>query len=216
MIPVPLQILSDFHLLLFLGFFGAAAIAIRYHDRRGVRAGFLAFFVVLLVVQGTVVPPGWPFNGWTLFGNEAPTEDVRYEFRVVDADGNELRYDPRATSVLISPVSHRYGQKIDDEYWGESYTDQEASELAQYLLYRATKYRTTVESGTYDGTYKFPRHQLDYRWNEQRLQEIGAFETLRLYRIAIHVSHDGNEVAMSEAVAWEYEASYGEARGANA
>ena len=193
-----IAVLTDLHLVLFVGFFTLAALALLFRDRKGVRATFLVIFIVLLVIQGTVVPPGWPFNGWTLFGQEAPQEEIRYEYRVADAEGNELLYDTRATGVLITPVMDRYARKSTVGYWGETYTPADRERVGQYLLSEARSYRDSVESGEFDEDWKFPRHQLDFEWTRDRLASHGEFVELRLYRVKIELSETGDQVRTSE------------------
>jgi hypothetical protein len=202
-----LTLLTDLHLLLFVGTFTLTALAIHFRDRKGVRTAFMTVFIILLLLQGTVLPPGWPFNGWTLFGQEAPQNETRYEYRVADAEGNELLYDTRATGVLIGPVMDRYGRKSTVGYWGETFTPAEREQWERYLLSEARAYRDEVESGAYDAEGEFPRHQLDYRWTQDRLEPYGEFVELRLYRVNIQLSETGENVQTNETLMGSYERS---------
>ena len=70
--------------------------------------------------MNTVAPASvLPFINWHKFSDPRVAEQTTYEVRIVDADGRELRYDPKATlgseGVYIPPLPNKMATEYSDE-----------------------------------------------------------------------------------------------------
>lgn len=189
--------------LAFFGFFLAAGLAIYYRRNRRVVTSFLAGFLVVMLLFQTVMPVVvTPFMNWHKFSNPREPTEVRHEIRVVDADGNELRYDNEATLAFNGVRMSALHRQMREEY-----SEERNREVARFLLERAREYRTQVERGTprrgatwtEEGVrpsraIRFPAHGHTSTWTADQLSEYSEFVGIRLYRMEVVTSEDGTEV----------------------
>lgn len=175
---------------LFVGFFTLAGIAAYYNESKVVRRSFVAVLLVVLVVSGATGLYVWPFFNWHLYPGQQSQTETFYELRVVDAEGNELKYDARAVRPALATPMRRYGKKMVADF-----TRNERRRFGCFLLDGAESYRDAVghrQSVPYP--LKFPPHQFGYQWTPERLNGIGEIRAIRDYRITVTLSEDGRLV----------------------
>jgi hypothetical protein len=175
--------------LFFVCFFLAALVAIRYNRNGYVRKTYISGFFVLLLVMNLTGPQVLPLTQWHKFSDPYPQTYVDYELRVVDAGGNELDYDYRAT-LAADGVTLRL---LEEEMLAE-HTDAKNERVACYLLRRARVYRTRLSTRSPFHLIRFPPHGLGSTWFEGEISEYERFTGIRLYRINITTSADGTEI----------------------
>lgn len=202
--------------MIFFGFFAVVGITLLLSNRRpGVRKTFvIGFVVVLFMFQVSVVPLSPPpFMVWHKFSDTWDSERVEHEFRVVDASGQELKFDEKSTmafeGVRMTALHHRMNNE---------FSEQERIEAARFLLSSAREYRTAVERGDpargfvwTDGGIRlrylasFPAHGHVATWTPAQTSQYQEFVGIRLYQMTIVTSEDGSEVvSSSEEMVFEY------------
>jgi hypothetical protein len=151
----------------------------------------VAVFFVLLLVGNVTGLSIFPFMHWYKFSEPRGQEVTSYEIRVADADGNEIVYDARAAPPLINSMSTLARHMHTD------YDTETRERVARHLLTNANAYRERVEQKGADpaGLLAFPRHTLDYRWTEERLQGHSTFVSVRVYKLTTRTTDDGTELA---------------------
>jgi hypothetical protein len=178
--------------LFFVCFLLCTLVAILFGRKRYVRTSYIAVFFSLLVVVNLVGAPALPLIDWHKFSDPPPQTYVEYEFHVVDADGNELDYDHRATlfvdGVTMSPLHKRMLN---------AYSPGKNEGIACYLLNRAREYRTTVQTRSLLHFLRFPPHGLENTWSAEGLSRYSEFVGIRLYRLEMNTSTDGSEIGSS-------------------
>ncbi|MFC6865474.1 hypothetical protein ACFQGE_18665 [Halomicroarcula sp. GCM10025817] len=201
--------------LVFFGFFAVAGLALLFNRHPEVRRTFaVGFVVVFLLCQVSLVPLTVPpLTTYHKFSNTWDQERVEYEFRVVDENGQELRFDAKSTLEFEGIRMSRLHHQMLTEY-----SEEENRVVARFLLQSAREYRGELEAGGgrnslvwSDGGVKlrhatnFPAHGHVTTWTPAELSQYGEFVGLRLYRVEIESSADGSEVvSQSEAVVFEY------------
>lgn len=201
--------------LIFFGFFAVAGAAIYYNRNPTVRRTFtIGLVVVLFLFQTTVIPLTVPpFTTWHKFSDTWDQERIEYEFRVVDADGNELKFDEKSTLAFEGVRMLLLHERMTGEY-----SEDEKREAARFLLESAREYRTEVERGnprrglvwTNGGVppqhlVHFPAHGHVGTWTPGVMEDYSEFVGIRLYRMTIETSDDGSEVvSYSEEMVYEY------------
>lgn len=201
--------------LIFFGFFAAAGVAIHYNRNPTVRRTFtIGFVVVLFLFQTTVIPLTVPpFTTWHKFSETWDRERIEYEFRVVDADGNELEFDEKSTLAFDGVRMTGLHHQMMNEY-----SEDDKREAARFLLESAREYRAAVERGNpqrglvlTDGGIpprhltRFPAHGHVDTWTPGVTENYSEFVGVRLYRMTIETSDDGSEVvSYSEEMVYEY------------
>jgi hypothetical protein len=193
------ELLSQFptqllRLAFFLCFFAAAGVAIYFNDRTVSRQGFLALFFVFLLLSGSTGLFAWPFFNWHLYPGERSAEESFYELRVVDADGDELKYDARAAPPILATPVKRLTTQMATEY-----TAEQRRRMGCYLLDRARSYRAEVGEPSIGEAVKFPRHQFGFRWQPRHLDGIDRITAVRGYAVTVEVTPDGRELERYDA-----------------
>jgi len=187
--------------LVFCGFFFISALAIVFNDRQYVTESYLAGFLVVLLLFQTVMPLAIsPFINWHKFSEPRPVESAEYEIRVVDASGQELKIDKKAT------IAHDGVYPLPAERIISNDSNKSGQEIARWLLERTNQYRTGVESGNPTrGTipsdawnhpsrlYRFPAHSSG-GWTAEELSGYSEFVGIRIYQIQTETSADGTEI----------------------
>lgn len=180
--------------LFFVAFFLGTFAAAFFYRHRFVRPSYLAvFFTCLLLVNLT--PSGYeirPMEDLHKFSGVPPEEKVNYLIYVEDSAGRELRLDRR----VIPTVSPN-----DDVARALAYcTQEESTEAGRYLLFESREYRERIEQGSPGPAewVDFPRHQQDFQWTEDELEQYGEFVTLKVYRLHLHFEEGGWELTSTE------------------
>ena len=128
---------------------------------------------------------------WGLFANDGPTEDTGYEWKVVDNNGEELRYDNQAAEPVLT--LERYGSRIllqEDEY---------ATKLGNHLLAEARTYKDVVEKeGSSHPWWAFPEHQIRPHWSQQEAENFGRIQAVRLYCTHTVIARNGSTIISHE------------------
>ncbi len=181
-------------LAVFLGYFAVALAATILHRYRRAREAYLAIFFALVIVPGLTGVWAWPFFTWHLYRYRAPTDVTFYEIRVADGAGHELKYDARAVPPSLATPLTRFAARFP------TYSPKHSRAFANYLLERARTYRARIETGRrgYLRYLRFPRHQLGFYWTKDLLAGLGPFEKVRIYRVHLRLSGDGEELLARE------------------
>lgn len=185
----------------FCGFVFVSALAILFNDRRYVRESYVAGFLVVLLLFQTVMPITIPpLMNWHKFSEPKPMESTDYEIRVVDASGQEIKIDEKAT------LAHDGIYPLPAERLISNDSNETNQEIAQWLLSRTNQYRTEVERGhptrgtipadAWNHTrrlYRFPAHSSG-GWTAEELSEYSEFVGIRVYRVRTKTSADGTAI----------------------
>lgn len=184
--------------LLVVGVGVAAVVAVAFSDRPTVRPAFLAGFFSLLLVVNLVGVPALPFMHWHKFSPVQPTETTTYDYRVVTADGAEIRFEERA----LTNVDGAYMPLVTGEM--RTADDDRRAELSAYMLDRARIHRERVESRSPLHSLRFPPHSVG-EWTATELDGHGEFVGLRTYERTVVVSDDGRSlVSDTRTLVFEY------------
>ncbi|MFC6835070.1 hypothetical protein [Halomarina ordinaria] len=176
--------------LFFVGFFAAAIVAVAFAGNRYIRGTYLAgFFTVFIAVNLFVSVIPAPVVHWHKFSDVRDQDQTHYELRVVDAEGRELQYDNKATLGANGVAMADLHREMRTERTAEG-----NREMGQYLLDRATRYRSSVEEERPWRFLRFPPHSTTGTWTPQRLSNYDEFVGVRLYRFNVSTSEDGQEV----------------------
>lgn len=181
--------------IVFLAFLAPTAVALYFHQRKHVRMLFLAYFLLLTYSVGfNLASNHFPFHTWHLYSNRTGTELTFREIRVADAEGNERKFDARATPPMIQTPAIRHAQRF------EELEPEEAAEFADFILRGANHYADLVlnDKFPWHEALRFPRHQFGYRWDQEMLADVGSFVELRIYEINAVFSDDGKGVVSVE------------------
>lgn len=179
----------------YVAFFAGTLVLLALKERRYARRLWLTGFLTALLVITVLGAPILPVVDMHKFAEPTPEEQTYHEFRVVDEDGDEIRYDTRAippmqgtrTSALGSAMVNRYG-------------DDRRLELAAFMLDNAREYRSDVEAGGPGGAERLqpPRYVDEERWTAAELSGHSRFESIRVYRHTIVFSADSTEIESKE------------------
>lgn len=175
--------------MFFVGFFTLAALAVVFHKNKRVVSVYLLAFYTCQAATG-IVGTVWPICSGRLYPRVEPTERKYYEIRVVDSNGQELKYDARALNLTTATWLHRLPGDM------QGYTDEQNQELERYLLQKARGYRQVVERGALRiaTLLKFPSHQFGFRWTKAMLHRYAEFTEIRRYRVRAVLSTDGRRL----------------------
>jgi hypothetical protein len=179
----------------FVVFFAASAVAVYYHDRPRVRQGWTVLFVVMLFVP-LIVGSNWPFLAWALYDEPGPTNVTHHPTFLVESDGDLVRLDMRAFGHGTEAVFRGYATKMSNE-WNET----TVRRLGTYLVAESNEHRSRLR-GNYDfgpefwvpNGLRFPRHQLDYRWDQSVVTGNDTFVAVVVYRVDANISVDGSSI----------------------
>ncbi|MDQ2050212.1 hypothetical protein RBH26_06910 [Natronolimnohabitans sp. A-GB9] len=179
------------YVLFFLGSLGALALANRSVLRR---IWLVGFFSTLLVVTAVGMPL-LPVVEMHKFAQPSEEEMTYYEIHVVDADGQEIELDDRATPPLTGTRTSSVGGELAEEY-----SDAERMEMGEFYLEHVREYRQAVESGDRSVTERLqpPRYVDDPAWTTDQLSEYEAFESIRVYERTVIYAEDDSSVESNE------------------
>lgn len=177
----------------FFGFFVVAGVAIFWGRNRYVSRTYLVwFFTILLVVNVAISVIPIPFVHWHKFSDPRPQEQTRYMLRVADADGDEIRYDNKATWNVGGANRATIRAKFRGEFDAE-----QKRVVSSYLLQRANDRRTRLQRPPWVRFLKFPPHGTGSTWTRENLAEFGPFVSISMYRVEVVTSEDGREIVSS-------------------
>jgi len=151
---------------------------------------------VMLFVPA-VVGSNWPFLAWGLFSQPGSTEVTEHVTFLIDSDGDLVRYDTRALGPVTAAVFRGYAEKM-----ATSWDDSTVERFGTFVVSEAKEYRSRLR-GSYEGFrpdfwwpngFRFPRHQLDYRWPPSVVQSEDTFVGTVIYRVEARISHDGRAI----------------------
>lgn len=186
--------------LAFGAFFVGTAIALAFNRRRYVRRTYVAGFFAVLVTINLIGLPVLPMMYWHKFSEPRPESQTHYEFRLVDTDGDELRYQTEATLAVDGVTLASLQRKMLTDYSREK-----NERIARYLIQRAREHRQRVTTRSPFRYLRFPPHGLIEGWDRETLARHSAFVGLRLYRVNLTTSADGTKVlSRSEEVVLEF------------
>ncbi|MDG5820258.1 hypothetical protein [Natronococcus sp. A-GB7] len=179
------------YVLFFLGTLGILAVARRQYAREVWLAGFFATLLAVTLVG----MPLLPVVDMHKFAQPSEEEETYYEIRMVDAAGNELRVDDRATPPVTGTRTSTVAGQL-----AEGYTDDQRLEMGEFYLANAREHRQAVESGERSVTDRLqpPRYVDDEAWTAAELREYEAFEAIRIYEHTVVYSDDNTAVESNE------------------
>jgi hypothetical protein len=176
----------------------AAVVAVALSDRPGVRPAFLSLFFSGLLVVNLVGLPVLPFMHWHKFTDVQSPERTFYDYRLVTADGSEVRFEERS----LTNVDGAYMILITDEM--RVADDARRSELSAYMLERARIHRVKVEERSPLHYLRFPPHSLE-EWTADELAGHAEFVGLRTYERTVVLTDEGTGVVSdTETLVFEY------------
>lgn len=184
-------ILPGFYVAFFAGTLLLLALKERRYARRLWLTGFLSVLLVITLLGAPIVP----IVDMHKFAEPTPEEQTYHEFRVVDADGDEIRYDTRAIPPMQGTRTSALGSAMVNRY-----DDERRLELAAFMLENAREYRAEVESGGPSAAERLqpPRYVDEERWTAADLADHSAFVSIRVYRHRIVFSADSTEIETRE------------------
>lgn len=175
--------------LLFIGFFTSAGLLIFFSNVDRTDNLLLLVIFVPFIAAGLGGITAWPMFSWHLYPEPLPQEQQYHEFRVVDAQGTELKYDARAAPPAIPTPMNRHAETLATEF-----DRSERQQAGCFFLQRADSYRGQVGNKSFWRYAEFPPHQFGYEWTPERLDGLGPIVELRIYRVTQTISPDGTEI----------------------
>lgn len=175
----------------YLAFFGGTLLMLVLKHRAFARRLWLVGFLSSLLVVTVLGAPILPVVDMHKFSQPSSEEQTYHELRVVDADGNEIRYDTRAVPPMqgtrTSGVGHWMVERFDDE---------RRLEMAQFLLSEAEEYRAELLADGRDGLERLqpPRYVDEERWTAADVRGLARFESIRVYRHTVVYDEDSTEI----------------------
>lgn len=175
-------------LLLFVGFFSVAAVAIYFNDVEPVRQSFISIFLIVLIICGTTGLVVWPFFSWHLYGDARSEDRTFYKLQVVGENGTELPYDARAVPPALATPIRRHARELATRY-----PPGEQRRFGCFLLQNAAAYRYDRLSGDSISisALKFPRHQYGVHWSKQQARNLGRVRAITVQRRDVVLSERG-------------------------
>jgi len=175
--------------LAFVASAGCLLAAVQRAADPRVRKSFLAlFFVGLLTVNLAPFPSLLPFSHLHKYTTTSSNPTTYHDVYLVDAQGDELRYDGDAAPPAGTLI--RFGRGIATEY-----DEPRARATAAHLLEEGRNYRGRIERGRgVDPHADFPPHALGYGWDRDLLAEYDEFVALRVYYVELRYTASGTAI----------------------
>ena len=175
----------------YLAFLGGTLLLLVLKERPYARRLWLGAFLSSLLVVTVLGAPILPVVDMHKFPEPTPEEQTYHELRVVDAEGDEIRYDTRAVPPMQGTRTSRLGR-----WMVERYDDQRRLEMAGFLLREAEEYRAALLT---DGRRPLerlqpPRYVDEERWTAAEVRELSRFESIRVYRHTVVFSEDSTGI----------------------
>lgn len=186
------------HLILpgfYLAFLGGTLCMLVLKRRAYARRLWLAGFFSSLLVVTVLGAPILPVVEMHKFPEPTPEEQSYHEIRIVDAEGNEIRYDARAVPPMQGTRTSRLGR-----WMVERYSDEKRLEMAAFLVAEAEEYRTELLTDGREPLERLqpPRYVDEERWTAAEVRDLSQFESIRVYRHTVVFSEDSTEIASKE------------------
>lgn len=222
MIPTTSAIFAQYGVLLatlvFVVFFASWFAAFVFRDRLLTYRPYMVGIFCLVLVGSTLTGlQPTPIHHVNEYSSVAPTEDVHYDIRVVDADGTEIPYDPRAMrpNLQNEEIAENIAKVgVGSQKTDLAYTESERDVMAAFLFDEALEHRRhVVAERDYLRPVRFPPHHLrnrlvekaDNYWTTDQLDDYAPFVALRIYRMHVVIAEDGSEVTVAdERLVYEY------------
>lgn len=188
--------------LVFSGFFALALLALVFRDRAPVRPLFCLFVVTLVLGSSLTAIQPIPVVNANEYTAIAPERNTHYGLRVVDEDGKELPYDPKAMRPNLQ--NEELAENIGKEQNGSektqiSYTRAERTRVAAFLLREAREYRQDVQAGSNPlELFSFPPHHVRGHWSAAELRNYSEFVGVRVYRMEVTFRDGGRETVVTD------------------
>ena len=168
--------------LVFLGFFLFAAIAVIQKGRY--RRAFVVTGLCMLLITSQLGVTLLPFIHAQRYSPVDAQEDRTHTIVLIDSVGNEIEVDQRS----IAPYSRStLGPHLVSEW-----DDATRLETTKEILKDSDRYRTQVER-TFP-RIKHPPSSAGVIWNEADLDEVGSFESVRVYEVEWEYEPGGHDV----------------------
>ncbi|MFP8955177.1 hypothetical protein ACLI4Y_00480 [Natrialbaceae archaeon A-CW3] len=194
-----LELLSQFtdilfpavYVLFFVGTLGVLALA----HWRVARQVWLAGFFATLIAVTLVGMPLLPVVDMHKFAQPADEEQTYYEIRIVDAAGNEIDLDDRATPPMTGTRTSTVAGEMANDY-----SDEERLEMGTFYLESIQDYREMIESGGPPAYERLqpPRYVDDHQWTADELDAYEEFEAIRVYERTVIYTDDSSDVEVNE------------------
>lgn len=178
----------------YVAFVGGTLLMLALADRRFARRLWLGGFLSALLVVTVLGAPIVPVVDMHKFAEPTPEEQTYHELRVVDEDGQEIRYDTRAVPPVQGTRTSALGHRMVHRY-----DDGRRLELAAFLIREAEEYRESVLAGPrLHERLEPPRYVDEARWTPAAVGEMSSFETIRVYRHTVVFSADSTTIESRE------------------
>lgn len=193
----------------FLGFFTFTAAVFYYvsrteeANRRRARRLFIVAVIIGFVVSTNVGVISPPFGSYRYFSTPAERTQTQYHVKLVDGDGDELRYPSDAAPP--GRVGTQAARML------QTYSERERVRTAAFLLRSAREHRRAIADGI------SPVEWIRYRtsrflpklgtpvWTPERLENYGRIEGIRVYRVEIRTADDGLSIErVNRTLVYEY------------
>jgi hypothetical protein len=186
----------------FFGFFAVALVALMLRDRKHIRPLFGLFIVTLILGSSLTAIQPIPVINANEYTVISPEQYTHYDLRVVDADGDELPYDPRAMrpNLQNEELAENLGKKRTGSNKTEiAYTRAERRQISGFLLEEAREYRHDVKTGSYPrSVFTFPPHHVRGHWSASDLSNTSEFVGIRVYRMDVTFRNRGREAVVND------------------
>ena len=193
----------------FVGFFVASLAALAFRNREVVRRSYVVFLLCLLLGSSLTGLQPIPIVNANEYSSVSPERYTHYDLRVVNADGDELPYDPAAMRPAIQneELAENMGKVgVGSNKTRVAYTPSQRREMAAFLLRNAREYRDGLDAG-WDplAALAFPPHHLRDHWTAGELDGFSKFVAIRIYRIEVTFAENGRRTVTDEAeLVYEY------------
>jgi len=205
--------LADFETALsasvFYGFFVMSLVALAFREHDLIRRSYVVVLLCLLLATSLTAFEPIPLRDVHEYSSVSSEQRTHYEVRVVDAEGDELPYDPlavpparEATSLGIVGENMVAGPDART-----TYTPSQRREVARYLLRSAREYRRRLKAGRRRPAtaLAFPAHYLRDYWTTDELRDYSRFVAIRVYRTEVTFSENGQRpVVLDEESVYTY------------
>jgi hypothetical protein len=197
--------------IVFCGFFSISLVALVFRDHEMVRQLYVVFLLCLVLGSSLTGLQPIPIVNAHEYSSVASEQYTHYDLRVVDTEGRELPYDPRAVRPAIQVEELAAIMAKGDVNTSQvSYTPSQRREMAAFLLRSAREYRRGLDAGQEPlaalvSALKFPPHHLRGHWTAKELSEFSRFVAIRVYRIEVTFAENGRRaVTGDETLVYEY------------
>jgi hypothetical protein len=179
----------------YLAFLGGTLLILVLKHRAYARRLWLTGFLSSLLVVTLLGAPILPVVDMHKFPDPSPEERTYHELRVVDADGEEVRYDARAVPPMQGTRTSRLGR-----WMVEDYSDEKRLEIAGFLIREAEEYRASLLAGGRAPIERLqpPRYVDEERWTAAEVRDLSRFESIRVYRHTIVYDEDSTGIESRE------------------